>query len=127
MKTFTYILFSVIFLLTSSVGQAYTGGKTQSTARTSVASATQTDSPVSIYPNPNKGIAKIKVNLPVDSNSKIRFSNTIGKTVKVIDLSAVTTGNEVSIDLTTLPAGIYFYSVFVNDKLVETKRLILEL
>lgn len=126
MKTFTYIFFCIILLFATAVGFA-NPRKAQATVRTAVAQAAQTDSPVSIYPNPSKGIAKIKINLTMEGNSKIKFSNTIGKVVKVIDLSAVTTGNEVALDLTNLPAGVYFYSVFVNDKLLETKRLILEM
>ncbi|RYD70275.1 MAG: T9SS type A sorting domain-containing protein [Sphingobacteriales bacterium] len=126
MKTFTKLYISLFFLTTLYATPASACLTIAKADKTSSLGVNQSESLVSIFPNPNKGIAKIQVNLPTEGTAKIRFSNTIGKVVKVVDLSAVTTGNIVPLDLTNLPAGVYFYSVLVNDKLMETKRMILE-
>ena len=125
MKTFTYLLY--ILLLSAFLTEPATAClATVKPAAKTTATQLQNEPVFSLYPNPSKGSARIKLNHPIDGTSKIKFSNTIGKVVKVVDLSALTQGTEVVVDLTNLPAGVYFYSIMVNDKLLETKRMILE-
>lgn len=81
---------------------------------------------INAYPNPSRGITRLSLNLPGgNENYKIRISNTIGKVLYVNELIPAEK-LEVELNMTSLPSGIYFYSLLVNDKTVETKRLVLQ-
>ncbi|WP_187261052.1 T9SS type A sorting domain-containing protein [Pontibacter beigongshangensis] len=79
---------------------------------------------INAYPNPSRGITRLSLTQVGNDNQhyKIKISNTIGKVVAVKELSTL----DVDVDMSSLPAGVYFYSLLVNDKMVETKRLILQ-
>ncbi len=81
---------------------------------------------LSAYPNPSRGMTKISLSSLGDDNYKIRISNAIGKVYKEIPVSKPASSETIMVDLSPLPAGIYFYSLLVNEKMVETKRLILQ-
>jgi Secretion system C-terminal sorting domain len=76
------------------------------------------------YPNPSKGKFIISLSQASGATYKISLSNTIGHVIKVIEVQPGY--HSYTIDLSDKPAGVYFYSLSVNDKLVETKRLILQ-
>jgi hypothetical protein len=76
------------------------------------------------YPNPSKGKFTISLSQASSATYKISLSNTIGHVIKVIEVQPGY--HSYIIDLSDKPAGVYFYSLSVNDKLVETKRLILQ-
>lgn len=76
------------------------------------------------YPNPSKGKFTISLSQASGATYKISLSNTIGHVIKVIEVQPGY--HSYIIDLSDKPAGVYFYSLSVNDKLVETKRLILQ-
>ncbi|MBA9076926.1 T9SS type A sorting domain-containing protein [Rufibacter quisquiliarum] len=78
------------------------------------------------YPNPSRGITKISLSALGDDNYKIRISNAIGKIYKEFPVNQGSASETIVIDLSPLPAGVYFYSLLVNEKMVETKRLILQ-
>ncbi len=78
------------------------------------------------YPNPSKGRFTISLTQTSGDVYKIKISNTIGKVIQTITLGDHANAADISIDLSDRPAGIYFYSLLVNDKMVETKRLILQ-
>lgn len=89
------------------------------------ASERQTPS-ISAYPNPSRGITRVSLSqVGMADNYKLKISNTIGKVVETHDLP-VTHSNVFILDMSGHPAGVYFYSLLVNDKTVETKRLILQ-
>jgi hypothetical protein len=56
---------------------------------------------------------------------KLKISNTIGKVMETHELP-VALSSDFILDMRGYPAGVYFYSLLVNDKTVETKRLILQ-
>ncbi|PSR53670.1 hypothetical protein AHMF7605_09105 [Adhaeribacter arboris] len=78
------------------------------------------------FPNPSKGRFTISLTQTSGDAYKIRISNTIGKVIQTITLGDNANAADISIDLSDRPAGVYFYSLLVNDKMVETKRLILQ-
>ncbi|MCC9137306.1 T9SS type A sorting domain-containing protein [Pontibacter silvestris] len=80
---------------------------------------------INAYPNPSRGITKLSLKLPGNDNYKIRVSNTIGRVVYTQEVSNYES-TAVDLDMRSLPSGIYFYSLLVNDKTVETKRLVLQ-
>jgi hypothetical protein len=94
---------------------------------TAVTVLKEKDTPtVSAYPNPSRGVTTLSLSQAGSDNYKIRISNTIGKVVRTIDLKDLNESSEVTLDLSHLPAGIYFYSLLVNEKMTETKRLVLQ-
>lgn len=76
------------------------------------------------FPNPSKGKFTISLSQASEASYKITLSNTIGHVIKVIEVHPQY--HSYIIDLSDKPAGVYFYSLSVNNKLVETKRLILQ-
>lgn len=81
---------------------------------------------LSAYPNPTRGILEIKLTQASREAYKITLSNTIGQVVKIIKVPESAHNSGIKLDISTYPAGIYFYSLLINDKMVETKRLILQ-
>ena len=81
---------------------------------------------ISAYPNPARGYTKLALSQPFSNgNFKVKISNTIGRVIGTYDLPS-TEQKVLELDLKGLPAGVYFYSLLVDDKTVETKRLILQ-
>jgi hypothetical protein len=78
------------------------------------------------YPNPSKGKITLSLAQASDARYRISVSNTIGKEILAIKIPESAHNKDYMIDLSAYPAGVYFYSLLVNDKLVETKRLILQ-
>lgn len=81
---------------------------------------------INAYPNPSHGITLFSLNQNATDKYKIRISNTIGRVVTSTELASASATTVVQLDMSSLPAGVYFYSLLVNDKTVETKRLILQ-
>ncbi|MBF9252277.1 T9SS type A sorting domain-containing protein [Pontibacter sp. 172403-2] len=81
---------------------------------------------INAYPNPSRGITLFSLNLTANDNYKIRISNTIGRVVTSAEVLPASANTVVQLDMSSLPSGVYFYSLLVNDKTVETKRLILQ-
>jgi hypothetical protein len=81
---------------------------------------------INAYPNPSRGITRVSLSqVSRSENYKLKISNTIGKVMETHELP-VTQASDFILDMTGYPAGVYFYSLLVNDKTVETKRLILQ-
>ena len=80
---------------------------------------------INAYPNPSKGYTRLTLTQSGGDNYKIRISNTIGRVIFTKDLAS-TEAKEITLDMSPYPSGVYFYSLLVNDKTVETKRLILQ-
>ncbi len=80
---------------------------------------------INAYPNPSKGFTRLTLTQSGGDNYKIRISNTIGRVIFTKDLAA-TEAKEITLDMSPYPSGVYFYSLLVNDKTVETKRLVLQ-
>lgn len=78
------------------------------------------------YPNPVNGRTAISVNLSQTGNLALSLTNVVGQQVMKIEKGAVNSGNhQFFLDGSVLPAGIYFYTVTVNNQSV-TKRMIVE-
>ncbi|WP_242923263.1 T9SS type A sorting domain-containing protein [Pontibacter liquoris] len=81
---------------------------------------------INAYPNPSRGITLFSLNQTANASYKIRISNTIGRVVTSAEVAPASANTVVQLDMSSLPSGVYFYSLLVNDKTVETKRLILQ-
>lgn len=77
------------------------------------------------YPNPTSGLLKLSLQTSGPEKYEVRFTNAIGKTVKtILATELLAAGKELEIDLSALPAGVYYYSLWNRDKMLATKRVI---
>ena len=78
----------------------------------------------SLYPNPATTVVNIDYDIPLEIESaSIRIVNIFGSLVKVSDIEPAS--NKLSIDVSDMEAGIYFYSVLLNNHVYQTKKLII--
>ena len=78
------------------------------------------------YPNPVSATTMISVNLEEAANLSMVITNMTGQKVMELSKGFVPARNHVfTVDASTLPAGIYFYTVKANNSIV-TKKMIVE-
>ncbi len=78
-----------------------------------------------IYPNPVKDIAYIEYNLLDDRvKAKILIHNILGNSIEEYPLPADETRVKIRVD--ALTAGIYFYTLYIDNEGVITRKLILK-
>ena len=77
------------------------------------------------YPNPFNPITNIKYQVPRSSNVKLIIYNILGKEVSTLVNEKKPSGTyEVKFDGTNKSSGVYFYSLFINEEKIETKRML---
>ncbi|MDO7874554.1 T9SS type A sorting domain-containing protein [Hymenobacter sp. ASUV-10] len=96
------------------------------TAVTATADARLTAPVLNLFPNPSKGQVTLQISQRPGQDVKLRLNNVIGQEVRSVALKPELLANGQVINLSDLPSGVYFYSVLVNDKVMSTKRLILQ-
>lgn len=89
-------------------------------------SRTQTVPVLSLFPNPSRGLLTVQVAGQPGLDYKLRLANILGRELRITAFRPEQAIEGLTIDLSGLPAGMYFYSLLVNDKAVSTKRLILQ-
>lgn len=95
-------------------------------ATTGLATATPASaSLLNIFPNPSRGIVNVTLNERTKADYKLRLRNIIGQEVRTVALRPELSASQ-SLDLSDLPAGLYLYSLLVDNKAVLTKRLTLQ-
>jgi len=78
-------------------------------------------------PNPFSGKTTVYYNLNQDADVSLKFFDHLGKTVKQLNFASQNEGeNKVEINLSGMPAGIYFYSLFVKGQLADTKKMVVK-
>jgi photosystem II stability/assembly factor-like uncharacterized protein len=78
------------------------------------------------YPNPFNSVSSIKYQVLRSSNIKLVVFNILGKEVATLVNEKQLSGiYEVSFDCGNLSTGVYFYSLLVDGKLIDTKKLTL--
>jgi hypothetical protein len=97
---------------------------TLSSSTTSVCKTIQVDREVSVFPNPAKGSAFLKIGNCSDQNVDVRVYNLDGILVSHANLDNYSTYDKIS--LGWLNSGIYMVSVNINNTQVITKKLIIE-
>jgi hypothetical protein len=76
-------------------------------------------------PNPFNQSTVIRYTLPQTGKSaKIVISNTAGRIVRQIPLQSGGTGS-ITVEGGTFPAGVYYYSLYMDNHPVDTKKMIL--
>ena len=81
---------------------------------------------LNVYPNPSRGQVTVQLNQKAGAAYQLRLNNIIGQEVRTIALKPELTAAGLPIDLSALRAGMYFYSLLVDGKVVTTKRLVLQ-
>ena len=78
------------------------------------------------YPNPFNPITQIKYLLPEPNHVTILVYDILGKRVSdLIDKRQSEGSYEIEFDASTLPSGIYFYSLVADNNIVQTKKMLL--
>jgi hypothetical protein len=78
-------------------------------------------------PNPFTGTTTIFYTLDKPADVKIKVTDNLGKTVKQFNFSSQQAGeNKVELKLNGLTSGIYFYSLYVNGQLSDTKKMVVK-
>ena len=80
---------------------------------------------LSVFPNPARGLLMVQLVAQHGPDYKLRLSNVLGREVRLLPLPLATAATGLPLDVTGLPAGLYFCSLLVNDKAVSTNRLTL--
>ena len=81
------------------------------------------DNFISAYPNPAKNYVNFSYNHTSNTNAYITITNVLGKQFKRIDVSN-TKGVE-RVNINNFKSGIYFYTLFVDNKAIISKKLII--
>lgn len=81
---------------------------------------------VNVFPNPSRGQITVQFNQKTSADLKLRLSNIIGQDIRTIALKPELMTAGLPVDLSDLHAGLYFYSLLVDGKVVTTKRLVLQ-
>jgi tetratricopeptide (TPR) repeat protein len=78
-------------------------------------------------PNPFTGQTTIYFNLQEQAQVVLQIYDHLGKTVKQIEIPDAKEGeNSLTIELKNVPGGMYFCSLFVNGKQVDTKKMVVK-
>lgn len=78
------------------------------------------------YPNPFNPVTRAAFILPEEGNIRLLLHNVLGETVSTLFEGPALEGhNEIEIDGTHLPSGLYFYSLYYGSSRV-TKKMILQ-
>ena len=80
---------------------------------------------LSLFPNPARGQLMVQLSAQFGPDYKLRLSNVLGREVRLLPLPLATASSGLPLDVSGLPAGLYFCSLLVNDKAVSTNRLTL--
>jgi len=130
MKIFTHTLFLTLALWGAgffSVAETHASAKSEILTKTTQGLKDAKSVPtLAAYPNPSRGETTITLSQAAGEKYKIRISNAIGRVVKTIDVAETTGDTQIEVNLSELPSGFYFYSLLANDKMIETKRLVLQ-
>jgi hypothetical protein len=74
-----------------------------------------------VTPNPAKGTAIIQYAIPEGSNrAQLLITDALGRQIKVVQLSA---SGVINVDVTSLASGVYNYSLVVDNKTIETRKM----
>ncbi len=79
-----------------------------------------------VYPNPSKGLVVVTLNQKVGPEYKLRLTNILGRELRSFALRPDASNTGMPLNLSDLPAGMYFYSLVLNDKVISTKRFVLQ-
>ncbi|TPG67242.1 T9SS type A sorting domain-containing protein [Hymenobacter nivis] len=124
-------IFTLFFLALAAAGLAGAPTATARTPKPLVLLAGPVQGPgealgLSLYPNPSHGFVTVQMRQPAGPAYLLRLSNVIGQEIRSVALRPEISFPGLSLNLTDLPGGLYFYSLVVDGKVASTKRLVLQ-
>ncbi|QJX45980.1 T9SS type A sorting domain-containing protein [Hymenobacter taeanensis] len=81
---------------------------------------------LSVYPNPARGLVTVSLGQKFTADYKLRLNNIIGREVRTVSLRPEAADGGMALNLSDLPPGMYFYSLVLDNKVMSTKRLVLQ-
>lgn len=76
------------------------------------------------YPNPAINTFNIDYNFDTNiNNASLKIVNLLGSVVKEVEIDQ--NSNKLSMDISNLDSGVYFYSIVVNNEVFQTKKLVI--
>ena len=75
------------------------------------------------YPDPLSDFTIIPYEIPIESTAIIIIKDVLGKTIKIIDINSE--GKEVNLQTNDWALGIYYYSLEINDEIIDTKKMVI--
>ena len=111
--------------LAPHAGVVNNGGTPPALWQTGLGLPFQTAPALTLFPNPAHGLLTVQLAAHYGPDYKLRLSNVLGREVRLLPLPLSSAANGLPLDVTGLPAGLYFCSLLVNDKAVSTNRLTL--
>jgi hypothetical protein len=121
---------TVLVLLTLLTGAtSWANPRTASQPKLTSYRATQAATPmptITVFPNPTRGQLTVQAAGLTGQAYKFRLANVLGREVRLLSFRPEQASEALAVDLNGLPAGLYFYSLLINDKIVSTKRLTLQ-
>jgi len=81
---------------------------------------------LNVYPNPSRGQVTVQLNQKAGADYKLRLNNIIGQEIRTLALKPELTAAGLPLDLSSLPLGVYFYTLLVDGKAISTRRLVLQ-
>lgn len=76
------------------------------------------------FPNPSKGSALIRYHVPINASATIMVTDMKGSVVKSVALNSQGSG-QINMNTETLAAGAYDYTLYVNGRKVDAKRMLI--
>jgi hypothetical protein len=89
-----------------------------------ISSYSSIHSDVSIFPNPSKGIISVKYSLPNSNHATFDLLNACGQKISSLGLNLEK--NQMELDETTLPNGIYFYQIIADGQRVAGGKMVIQ-
>jgi hypothetical protein len=83
----------------------------------------QVDYQLKLYPNPSNGNIKLEYHFPDNETGLLKIYDVTGKAVKQYSLHSK--DRLLNINATELQAGVYYYSILVNNKVQQTEKLVI--
>jgi len=77
-----------------------------------------------IYPNPARNTVSLNYDLNGAQYAQLEIHNILGSLVKTVEIDK--TSGLLNIDVTDLNNGVYFYSFIVDDKVITSKKLVIQ-
>jgi len=79
--------------------------------------------PMEVFPNPVERTLNCKINSDIN-HGKVVLTSSEGKIIKVMQLSKIHAGDTRSLEMTNIKAGTYFVSLFNQQKMVSSIKVI---
>lgn len=79
---------------------------------------------VKVYPNPASNVLNVDYHLNSVKNASFELVNMVGKVVYQKNIS--TTQGKISLDVSSLSRGVYFYTIKANSSIEQTRKLVLQ-